>query len=220
MNYYIVNSSDYLEHHGILGMKWGIRRYQNPDGSLTSAGKKRYSDDYNEYKQLKKKKVSSLSNEELKKVTDRMELEKKYKEYKSKGSEFISEQFAKSLGKNLANALSITLVAAGGMYLAKKYNINAKTITRKIVETAGDITSTAAKEAAKGVSNVAKTAAASATTAARTAASSAATAARRGADNAGRSYVKAVDKVIGQDVGRRYVETVDSILNGMRRRRR
>ena len=28
-----------LEHHGILGQKWGIRRYQNPDGSLTSAGK-------------------------------------------------------------------------------------------------------------------------------------------------------------------------------------
>ena len=31
-----------LSHHGILGQKWGIRRYQNKDGSLTSAGKKRY----------------------------------------------------------------------------------------------------------------------------------------------------------------------------------
>lgn len=34
--------SDELYHHGILGMKWGIRRYQNEDGSLTDAGHKRY----------------------------------------------------------------------------------------------------------------------------------------------------------------------------------
>lgn len=33
-----------LEHWGIKGMKWGIRRFQNPDGSLTAAGRKRYSD--------------------------------------------------------------------------------------------------------------------------------------------------------------------------------
>ena len=34
--------SNELCHHGILGMKWGIRRYQNADGTLTPKGKKRY----------------------------------------------------------------------------------------------------------------------------------------------------------------------------------
>lgn len=33
-----------LTHYGIKGMKWGVRRYQNKDGSLTAAGKKRYGD--------------------------------------------------------------------------------------------------------------------------------------------------------------------------------
>lgn len=34
--------SDYIKHHGIRGQRWGIRRFQNKDGSLTKAGEKRY----------------------------------------------------------------------------------------------------------------------------------------------------------------------------------
>ena len=34
-------NKDYLEHHGILGQKWGVRRFQNKDGSLTAVGKRR-----------------------------------------------------------------------------------------------------------------------------------------------------------------------------------
>ena len=44
MNYKIVTTNE-LYHHGIKGQKWGVRRFQNTDGSLKSAGKKRYSED-------------------------------------------------------------------------------------------------------------------------------------------------------------------------------
>lgn len=45
----------YLAHHGILGMKLGIRRYQNKDGTLTEAGKKHYTDSQSMYKGESKK---------------------------------------------------------------------------------------------------------------------------------------------------------------------
>lgn len=38
---YFTDDSEYLAHYGIKGMKWGVRRYRNEDGSLTSLGKKR-----------------------------------------------------------------------------------------------------------------------------------------------------------------------------------
>lgn len=42
MDYAIVYSENYLAHHGIKGQRWGVRRFENADGTLTPAGKERY----------------------------------------------------------------------------------------------------------------------------------------------------------------------------------
>lgn len=43
ISFKFTDGSEYIAHHGIKGQKWGIRRYQNPDGTLTDAGRKRVS---------------------------------------------------------------------------------------------------------------------------------------------------------------------------------
>ena len=43
MGYYSVYNDECLMHYGVIGMKWGVRRYQNKNGSLTPEGKRRYS---------------------------------------------------------------------------------------------------------------------------------------------------------------------------------
>ena len=85
----IDNNTEMLAHHGILGMKWGIRRYQNPDGSLTELGKKHLEDGrtqkvidkFNQKKSIAlakgdvefaRKHMDYLSNDELSKFKERI----------------------------------------------------------------------------------------------------------------------------------------------------
>lgn len=55
MQYAIIRSDDYLAHYGVTGQKWGVRRYQNEDGSLTQEGRDRYGQQGWEARQMYKR---------------------------------------------------------------------------------------------------------------------------------------------------------------------
>lgn len=121
-----------LYHWGIPGMKWGVRRYQNRDGSLTNAGKKRYSeveqpkprvseDAYKAYAN-RRRDIGELSNQELRQLNERMQLEQQYRQLtsnaqqKGKGQKF-AEEVAWSVGKTLVTK---ALTSQGEKYMASK----------------------------------------------------------------------------------------------------
>ena len=104
---------DSIYHFGIKGMKWGIRRYQNKDGSLTLQGKMRYSEDYK--RAHSGKNIKEMSDTELRNVNNRLQMERQYSSLTRKTSR----------GKKIVQTLITTagtLTAAEGAYKTyKKY---------------------------------------------------------------------------------------------------
>lgn len=99
-----------LIHWGIPGMKWGVRR-KNRGG-----GNSRQSDDHKTVAGLRRKKVSEMSNDELKKLTARLQLEKQLKDLSAfdagPGRKFITEIMG-NVGKQLASKYIATAVEKG-----------------------------------------------------------------------------------------------------------
>lgn len=121
------NDPNFIAHHGILGQKWGIRRFQNKDGTLTSAGRRRYDKLLKKEEKIKQKRekleskkekllgepetnksiarksVFDMTDDEINHEIARMDLEKKYrehlKEYQSAYSVKPKESKLRSAGR-------------------------------------------------------------------------------------------------------------------------
>ncbi len=121
-----------IQHAGILGMKWGVRRYQNKDGSLTPAGKKHYaqqqsgSDDYQRTRMLRAKGTKNLSTKELQELTQRMNLEKQYNSLNpsdyAKGMDFTKKIIA--AGTTAASLYALTKTPLGKAVISSIKNAN------------------------------------------------------------------------------------------------
>lgn len=70
-NYIIVDGE--LYHHGVKGMKWGVRRYQNKDGSLTPAGKKKVAKEASNYYKQEAAKREQSSSSRVREINDILE---------------------------------------------------------------------------------------------------------------------------------------------------
>lgn len=134
-------NSNVLCHWGIKGMKWGVRRYQNRDGTLTPAGKIRYSDgnagsssssvakssDSEGTTKTSTKSISEMSDDDLRKLVNRKQIERQLRDLmaaEERSSQPATQQAQQKgqgmVSKALKNAgeQALTTMAKGAMLYA------------------------------------------------------------------------------------------------------
>lgn len=140
-------SPEYLEHHGIKGQKWGIRRFQNKDGTRTSAGKRRYSEDYT--KAHSRKSIKEMSNQELRERNNRLQMEQQYRQLRldssavMRGKKYVAAGIgiatvgysAYAMGKKLSKSGQVAgqAVAEGGKQFLAKTGLAKAVVTMALV---------------------------------------------------------------------------------------
>ena len=137
-------STDELYHHGIKGQRWGIRRYQNKDGSLTAAGRKRAAKLEKEYTSLtgrkpggnngnsgksnsKNKSIKDMSDQELREQANRLTLENNYINAKNTSVRLNPKHV--SLGGRIMSHIGNQVIVPGATEAGK--NLVSDFLTRK-----------------------------------------------------------------------------------------
>ena len=134
-----------LVHYGIKGMKWGILRYQNADGTLTAAGRVR--DQMNRKRNRKraekvlkgspktvKRRLSQITDEELQKAVNRLQLERTYKTLTTQPDKYKK---AKEIATKWLETAGTKVIESAATNLGKK--IFAETDSKRRVEKRADI---------------------------------------------------------------------------------
>ncbi len=111
MGTYIINPQEILQHHGIKGQKWGVRRFQNEDGTLTDAGKARYNEKGEPYKDPRK-----MTDKQLADANKRLGAEAQYKQLTG------TTQPGRAFNRDTAIKIGATFLATGALtFLARKW---------------------------------------------------------------------------------------------------
>lgn len=114
-----------FEHHGIKGQRWGVRRYQNADGSLTDAGKRKYSKDLEkaEYKKYQEAYYNreKYSTKQLNEMNNRMNAEMNFRRNLNNAKpKNAGAELGKEWGRRLATAIALLAVSEGSRYIYSK----------------------------------------------------------------------------------------------------
>lgn len=123
--------NDYLKHHGIKGMKWGVRRTEAQLARVRGKAKKEnWSEDARTVGEIRTKNVKQMSNAEIRKVNERMDLERRYSQ--------LNPGVIKKGSMKVAAATGVMATTLAFYSNADRVVKTGQTVVKKVIDVAGN----------------------------------------------------------------------------------